>query len=193
LSLLETIAAADEALFRASRGTPAWATPVFVFFTFVGGGWGMLAFLPFLARQRTRAVTTRLVLALVATSALVSTLKALFGRVRPCDALAGCDAVFVASPGGYSFPSGHAAGSFAFAAFVSSVQPRYAPLALSFAALVAWSRCFLGVHYPSDVLAGALFGATVGFLFGRLRGSSRSETRSPASSRPAPDGTGTPG
>ncbi len=173
--------------------------PLFVAFTFVGGGWGMFGLVPFLARAETRATTTRLVLALFATSALVSSVKALVGRVRPCDALAACEPVFVSSPGGHSFPSGHAAGSFAFAAFVAAVRPAYAAPAIVFAVLVAWSRCFLGVHYPSDVLAGALVGASIGVLFARrwparlvLRGSSRNETRSPASSRPGPDGTGTP-
>ncbi|MDC0748278.1 phosphatase PAP2 family protein [Polyangium mundeleinium] len=197
MSLLDGILVADEALLRAARGSPAWATPLFVAVTFLGGGWGMLAFIPFLARDATRATTVRLVAALVATSALVSTVKALVGRVRPCDALDACEAVFIASPGGHSFPSGHAAGSFAFAAFVASVRPVFAVPAFVFAALVAWSRCFLAVHYPSDILVGALVGTSIGLVAARLRGrldlkgSSRSGTRSPASSRPAPGGTGT--
>ncbi|TKD10236.1 phosphatase PAP2 family protein [Polyangium fumosum] len=198
MSLLDGILAADEAVLRAARGSPAWATPLFVVITFIGGGWGMLALVPFLAREATRATTARLVAALVATSALVSTVKALVGRVRPCDALAACEPVFIASPGGHSFPSGHAAGSFAFAAFVASVRPAFAVPVFVFAALVAWSRCFLAVHYPSDILVGALLGTSIGLVAARLRGrldlkgSSRSGTRSPASSRPAPGGTGTP-
>ncbi|MDC3961232.1 phosphatase PAP2 family protein [Polyangium jinanense] len=198
MSPLDVISAADEALLRAVRGSPAWATPLFVAVTFVGGGWGMFALVPFLAREKTRATTTRLIAALVVTSALVSTVKAVVGRVRPCDALAACEPVFITSPGGHSFPSGHAAGSFAFAAFVASVRPVFAVPAFVFAALVAWSRCFLAVHYPSDILAGALLGMSIGFVAARLRfpldlkGSSRSGSRSPASSRPAPGGTGTP-
>lgn len=192
------ILTADEALLRAARGSPAWATPLFVVVTFIGGGWGMLALVPFLARETTRRTTTHLIAALVATSALVSTVKALVGRVRPCDALAALEPVFISSPGGHSFPSGHAAGSFAFAAFVASVRPAFAAPAFVFAALVAWSRCFLGVHYPSDILAGALVGMSIGVVAARLgarldlKGSSRSGSRSPASSRPAPGGTGTP-
>jgi undecaprenyl-diphosphatase len=199
LNFLDGIFLADEALLRAARGAPAWATPLFVAITFIGGGWGMFGLVPFLARAETRAVTARLVAALVATSALVSTVKALVGRVRPCDALASCEAVFIASPGGHSFPSGHAAGSFAFAAFVASVRPVFAVPAFVFAALVAWSRCHLGVHYPSDILAGALVGMSIGVIGARwptrldLKGSRRSGSRSPASSRPGPDGNGTPG
>ncbi|MDI1444674.1 phosphatase PAP2 family protein [Polyangium sp. 6x1] len=198
MHLLDVISAADEALLRAARGSPAWATPLFVAVTFIGGGWGMLGLIPFLAREKTRATTTRLIAALVVTSALVSTVKALVGRVRPCDALAACEPVFIASPGGHSFPSGHAAGSFTFAAFVASVRPTLAVPAFVFAALVAWSRCFLAVHYPSDILVGALVGTSIGLVAARLRsrldlkGSSRSGTRSPASSRPAPGGSGTP-
>ncbi|MRG92442.1 phosphatase PAP2 family protein [Polyangium spumosum] len=155
----------------------------------------MFGLVPFLVREETRATTARLIAALVATSALVSTVKALVGRARPCDVLAACEPVFISSPGGHSFPSGHAAGSFAFAAFVASAWPRFAVPAFVFAALVAWSRCFLGVHYPSDILAGALVGTSIGLLVARygprfeLKGSSRSGTRSPASSRPAPGGT----
>jgi undecaprenyl-diphosphatase len=87
--------------------------------------------------------------------------------VRPCDALGWCAPLAVASPGGGSFPSGHAAGSFAFAAFVAVRAPRWAAPAFVWAALVACSRCVLGVHYPSDVLAGALLGGAVGAIFAR--------------------------
>src|SRR6185312_90854 len=105
--------------------------------------------------------------AIVAQSALVSLIKATVGRVRPCDALAWCPPLGVPSPGGHSFPSGHAAGSFAFAAFVALRAPRWAVPAILWAVLVAWSRVVLGVHYPSDVLAGALLGTAVGIGFAR--------------------------
>lgn len=199
MNLPETLAAADEALLRVARGSPGWAVPLFVGITVVGGGWGIFPLLFFLRRKESRRVTGWLLGCLVATSAVVGVLKALFGRVRPCDALAGCPPVFVASPGGHSFPSGHAAGSFAFAAFVATTWPRFAAPALVFAALVAWSRCFLGVHYPSDITAGALIGSLLGFVFAKLaagagaRGSSRSETRSTAASHPGSGDTGTPG
>jgi len=175
VDLLQSIEALDEALLRSCRGSPAWALPLFVTFTFLGGGWGMIALVPFFFRQKTRDKATWLVLSIATTSLLVSLVKSLVSRVRPCDALAGCAAVFVSSPGGHSFPSGHAAGAFTFAAFVSLQSPRASLPAFAFAALVAWSRCFLGVHYPSDILAGALLGASIGLAFSRT-----------ASRRPAP-------
>jgi undecaprenyl-diphosphatase len=135
--------------------------------TVLGGGWALVALVPFAVRRATRAVTAWLFAAIVAQSALVSLLKALIGRERPCDALGWCAPLAVASPGGASFPSGHAAGSFAFAAFVAVRAPRWAAPAFLWAALVACSRCVLGVHYPSDVVAGALLGAAVGAIFAR--------------------------
>jgi undecaprenyl-diphosphatase len=161
------IQALDEACLAAVRGAPAALVPLFFVATIVGGGWGLLAVVPFALRPATRAATLWLLGAVVATSALVSIVKALVGRVRPCDALAWCAPIDVASPGGQSFPSGHAAGAFAFAAFVAVRAPRWAAPAFLWAAVVAWSRCVLGVHYPSDVLAGAALGAVVGVIFAR--------------------------
>lgn len=63
-----------------------------------------------------------------------------------------------------SLPSGHAATSFAAAVVLSRFLPRWAVVpAFALAALVASSRVYVGVHYPTDVLLGALLGAAVGF------------------------------
>ena len=73
-----------------------------------------------------------------------------------------------------SFPSGHAAAAFAFATGVAHVSPAAAAPLRALAALVAYSRIHTGVHYPGDVVAGALLGtalaeATAHALDGRLR------------------------
>ncbi len=157
--------ALDERVLAAARGAPAALVPAFHVLTVIGGGWALLALVPFLVARATRTATAWLFAAIVTQSALVSILKHLVGRVRPCEALVWSSPIAVACPGGGSFPSGHAAGSFAFAAFVAVRAPRWAAPAFVWAALVAWSRVVLGVHYPGDVLAGALLGAFVGVAF----------------------------
>ncbi len=69
--------------------------------------------------------------------------------------------------GAYGFFSGHATNSFAVALFVITLLPAnrrfILPLALSYASLVSYSRIYLGVHYPLDVLTGIITGSLIGF------------------------------
>lgn len=89
-------------------------------------------------------------------------LKSLFGRIRPCHAdppqllPIGCS-------DSYSFPSSHAVNIFCEATIVSMVYPRAAPFAYLLAAAVGYSRLYLGVHFPFDVLGGAAIGTAVGY------------------------------
>jgi undecaprenyl-diphosphatase len=63
---------------------------------------------------------------------------------------------------GLSFPSAHATTSFAAAAAYSSALPLASPLFYGAATMFALSRPYLGVHYPSDVIAGAALGSVIG-------------------------------
>ncbi len=67
-------------------------------------------------------------------------------------------------PTSRSFPSGHSAAAFAFATGVADVSPAVAIPLRALAAIVAYSRVHTGVHFPGDVIAGALTGVTVGEL-----------------------------
>ncbi|WP_082567410.1 phosphatase PAP2 family protein [Pelomonas sp. Root1217] len=95
---------------------------------------------------------------------LYYTLKRSTRRQRPferCDSIRACLKV----PDAFSFPSGHTLHAFAFALPLSAFYPALAPLLWSFAALVGLARVALGLHFPSDVLVGALLGsATAGLM-----------------------------
>lgn len=81
-------------------------------------------------------------------------------RLRPCHVL---DAVRLLVPcgAGKSFPSSHAVNNFAAAIIIGYFFPKSLPYALAFAAVIAFSRVYVGVHYPGDVLGGAMIGAGV--------------------------------
>lgn len=149
--------------------------------TVLGSGWGSLLVLPLFGGKRTRRFATVLSGVLVVNAALVALLKALVGRRRPYLVLEGVRALVFEAPGGFSFPSGHAAGSFSFATFAALVlvfgpgfrehPVRRATLAVGLlvaATGVAMSRVALGVHFPGDVLAGAVLGGALGALGARI-------------------------
>jgi undecaprenyl-diphosphatase len=89
-----------------------------------------------------------------------SGLKALIDRPRPPLRYAEPKAL-VHVPRDASFPSGHSATSFAAATMLSLAFPKLTPLLFTLAAAVAFSRVYVGVHYPLDILGGALLGALV--------------------------------
>jgi len=89
--------------------------------------------------------------------------KYLFNRARPF--VTDTDiAPLIKAPGSSSFPSGHAATAAAGSLILSVIYPVFAPLFLLAGFLTALSRIYLGLHYPSDVLAGAVIGVVAGGL-----------------------------
>ena len=129
--------------------------------------WILLAAVLLLVRSQRRygvAVSCALVLDLVSCNML---LKPLIGRVRPFMVNTAVE-LLTRAPGDASFPSGHTAASFAAVfALKTAGSPLWKP-ALAVAVVVAFSRLYLYVHWPSDVLGGALLGAAVGWAGARL-------------------------
>lgn len=93
-------------------------------------------------------------------------LKPLFDRHRPCHP------VFFIQGGNFlcgmkyslSFPSSHAMNIFAQATLLSRFYPKKATIFYCFALLIGISRIYVGVHYPSDIIGGAIFGIIIAYL-----------------------------
>ncbi|MDO5406748.1 MAG: phosphatase PAP2 family protein [Eubacteriales bacterium] len=84
-------------------------------------------------------------------------LKPMVARIRPCDLAEGIQ-LLIGRPEDYSFPSGHTSAGFAVAAALLLSGSRLGIPTLVLAVMIAFSRLYLYVHFPTDVLAGALLG-----------------------------------
>ena len=164
LKRMKPLDALDAGIFLAINHLPhnRWLNGLFRFFTliFTGGlGWYLVMVLAILFDPRRGArVVRHIVLPLSSASTLVEyPIKAFFHRSRPF--IAFIQAIVIGKkPGSWSFPSGHSASAFAGALLLSRDFPAQGPFFFLVAALVGFSRIYLGDHYPGDVLSGALSG-----------------------------------
>jgi len=90
-------------------------------------------------------------------------LKPVIARPRPSDVNLEM-ILLISRPSGYSFPSGHTMSSFAVATAMWLHNRRLGVLALILAALISFSRLYLYVHYPTDILVGIIIGVSLGFI-----------------------------
>lgn len=114
--------------------------------------------------RRYRRVGLAIIVAVAAAGILSKlVLGGLLPRLRPCDVNTAVQ-LAIARPFGTSFPSGHTAAAFAAVAVLAAERmPRGLTIPCAvLAVLIALSRLYLYVHYPTDVLAGAVLGAAIG-------------------------------
>ena len=95
-------------------------------------------------------------------------IKNIVGRVRPYEVINELT-ILIEKQSDKSFPSGHTAASFAFVSVLWFVAPKKVSVPFTvLASLVAFSRLYLGVHYPTDIIGGVIVGAICGFMAVKL-------------------------
>ncbi len=126
--------------------------------------WLLVSMLLLIFGKKKEKNTGRLCLLTIVINALVTNflLQPFFNRIRPYDVLNNVT-LLVPKTIFLSFPSGHASGAFAFATAIYARYRRFWWLYL-IAFFIAFSRIYVGIHYPADVFAGALVGISVALL-----------------------------
>lgn len=139
--------------------------PVLTWLGNAGAVWvvmGLLAF--FLGGKKGRRVAVMIFIAVIISDLTTEVaLKKLIMRPRPFNTLSQVRTL-VAKPGSFSFPSGHAAVSFTVAMVMAHNYRNSAGLFFLLALGIAFSRIYVGVHFPLDVLGGIVIGLILGLI-----------------------------
>ena len=166
-AMLQFIATGDHKLMRKVNKwlAPKWVRMFAIAATRAGDGWLWyltgLAILLFGGDGRFTAIASAGSAALVGIG-IFMLLKKISGRKRPCEIEPHVWAHLL-PPDQFSFPSGHTMTAFACATAIAFFYPATAPALFFFAFSIAVSRIVLGMHFLSDVVAGALVGALLGW------------------------------
>lgn len=170
---MDAIIRLDTAIFHFINGTltAGWLDSLMPFvtekFNFSGAIIIAALLILVLGKRRDRIGLVVLIAVVVSSDFFTNQLKHLIGRVRPCNALENVRLVMACTKS-YSLPSGHATNIFAAMVFLSFRYRRFAPAFIAFAGLVSYSRVYVGVHYPADIIAGAALGSLVAFAWTRI-------------------------
>ena len=166
MGLLEAIHDAEIDVFREINvaGTNEILDLIMLAFTFLGISYVIvLVCVPLWFRGKRDSAFDMVVLVILVTI-IAEAVKLVVDRPRPGIDLDGVNTIVSAT--GPAFPSGHATRAFAVATLLFFVdQKRYGPAALAIATLIAISRVYLGVHWPTDILAGAILGSVTAVAF----------------------------
>ncbi|OPJ63846.1 phosphatase PAP2 family protein [Clostridium oryzae] len=137
-----------------------------IFMTRLGNGgliWFVICILLILSKRYRRAGFTALTALVITTILGEGIIKHIVRRARPFTNIEDMK-LLIARPISYSFPSGHTGASFAAATVLSKYFKKYSLFIFVLAVLIAFSRLYLYVHYPTDVLAGVILGIISGIM-----------------------------
>lgn len=138
---------------------------ILAFFTYIGEGGAVwiAAALLMLCFAKTRKISLPVILALVMELIInENIIKQLVRRTRPFVMNPDIDTI-VHKPSSYSFPSGHTCTAFAAATAIFMHNKKMGIAAYAVAVLIAFSRNYFYIHFPTDVICGAILGAAIGF------------------------------
>ena len=113
--------------------------------------------------SRGRTLAVLLIIFVFAADQSSNFIKEYIGRLRPCKTLPDVN-LLVGCAGSFSLPSNHAVNNFGAAYLFANFLPRFKVLAYVIACMMGLSRVFVGVHYPFDIIVGALYGTLIAFL-----------------------------
>ncbi|WP_297520712.1 phosphatase PAP2 family protein [uncultured Clostridium sp.] len=132
---------------------------IMIFFTKIGdlgAIWLLIGFI-FFFFKKLRKVGILIYLSQLLNIIVITILKDLIQRPRPFLTLTNLHPL-ISLPTSYSFPSGHASSAFAGALIIAYMLKKWAIPAYITAILIAFSRVYVGVHYPSDIIIGSILG-----------------------------------
>ena len=132
-----------------------WAIPILFLFFFLG----------FKGKKRGKIALALLIISLSLTDSICAQiLKPFFERIRPSHSSIEGLNLLVSKGGKWSMPSNHAANMFSLAVILSYFYSKIKIPIFTLASLIALSRVYVGVHYPTDIIVGGLLGYTISWI-----------------------------
>lgn len=154
----------EDVILWISKNSNNFLDKFMVLITRLGDGgliWVLVA-ISFLITKSYKSVSLKILLSLCLTTLVGEvSIKRIVGRLRPSQVISKED-LLIKKPTSYSFPSGHTASSFGVAIILSEEFPYLSVLFFFLACLIGISRVYLKVHYPTDVIFGAIVGTICG-------------------------------